>query len=139
MSTTMTQAQYEARERMYHRQREQEVSALPLQDRKSNAIDLQVSITHDATEWFTTNCDYLFSGAFGKGACLKLDDILAMSARANKNAMIFQLIALCGFSVPQREANKVFRSLTVQQQTIVNYIIRLAIQDYKIERVKANG
>lgn len=72
---------------------------------------------------------WLLDGTYGRGAYDKAREIVGLSGRANKRAMLFNLLAVLEWNLPQPAAAKVWQSLTPEQQQELSNLI-----DQEIER-----
>jgi hypothetical protein len=130
MNTTQnpTQAQYEAREAEMHTQHMQRLADLPLNERRESMRDFAACL--ESLGVLAERIQWLIEGDYGFGAMQAAKRILE-AKRGNRHAQLFQLIAGCEFQVCQRDAIKVWKSLTYDQQILVERTMQGIFQDYK--------
>lgn len=106
------------------------IEKLPLSERKENSEALRDTLLNHRTH-FLHPVDWLLAGHFGHGPYIKAWEAID-NKRMNRRAYLFQTVACLNFNVPQREANKLWNSLTPEVKEQINAGIQ-NVMDWHLE------
>ena len=114
--------------RQYHNQL-REIDKQSKQDKAEARADMAKWLDDDAAN-FGERTGWILNGSYGYGAMYAALQVLDMSARANKRAALFGIVAALECSVNQRDANAIYNKLTGAQQAALNAAIQKEIDDF---------
>lgn len=132
----MPDREYEQREAMEFYRQLQSVEKSPLAHRKEAAKEFGEALRDPSL--IGERIGWLFAGNYGYGGMKKAQQVLKMTARANKVAILTQMIAAVEWMCPARAAVAEWKKLTPAEKTALDKAVKAEIADEE-KYVKEQG
>lgn len=129
----MSDYEYEMREAREHHRAMSEVEKAPLSERKEAAAEFLDAMANHP-DVVGERVGWLLDGNYGYGSMKTAERVMAMSKRANKLAMLTQMVGALEWRCPVRMEMAAWKKLTPAQKAALDREVQRAMDDWKASR-----
>ena len=101
----------------------------PLADRKEARREFKAAMASNPN-LVANRIDWMLDGNYGRGPYVMARQVMGMTSRANKAAMLTQMIAGLDWSCPDRFARTAYKKLTQEQQDLLTSKVQTIIDEW---------
>lgn len=125
----MNDREYAERERREYARRLVEIERASKADKLEAAAEFEKSLTEHP--WIIVErMRWMLEGNYGYGAAEAANRVLTLSKKANKKAMLFQMIGRLEWSCPVYYINKAWKEISAEAQVAIKELIDQEIAEY---------